>query len=93
MKILQKDIKKYIIKYNINLKKVPLKWILYGINVELEHGKKISKMTNVTGDSLELTFKIALAHLIEFPDYYQRLKKMEQQAAKEWKNKDKNIFN
>lgn len=52
-----------------------------GMDVELEHGKR-DALTNVTGDDPLLTGKIALAHLNEFPDYYTRLRKMEQQAEK-----------
>ena len=43
--------------------------LLIGINIELEHGK-INKETNVTNDDLIITTKIALAHLNEFPNYY-----------------------
>lgn len=50
-----------------------------GLNVELEHGKK-GKGTNLTGDALRPTALIALAHLNEIPDYYTRLKKMEDGA-------------
>ncbi|GAJ07065.1 unnamed protein product, partial [marine sediment metagenome] len=32
--------------------------------------------------------KIALAHLNEFPDYYDRLKNMENEAEKYWDNKE-----
>lgn len=42
---------------------------LTGINIELEHGT-INPLTNVTNDDLEMTAKIALAHLNEFPNYY-----------------------
>ena len=35
-----------------------------------------------------ITAKIALAHILEFPDYYYRLKRMEKQAEKYWKNKE-----
>lgn len=42
---------------------------LEGINVELEHGL-IEPKTNVTNDNLMLTAKIALAHLNEYPNYY-----------------------
>jgi hypothetical protein len=31
-----------------------------------------------------MTGKIALAHLNEFPDYYDRLEKMEKEADKFW---------
>jgi Protein of unknown function (DUF5661) len=53
-----------------------------GMDVELEHGSR-SPATDVTGDDPLLTGKIALAHLNEFPDYYTRLEKMEEQAKYE----------
>lgn len=42
-----------------------------GINIELEHGT-INPLTNVTNDDLEMTAKIALAHLNEYPNYYNK---------------------
>lgn len=50
-----------------------------GMDVELEHGK-VDPSTNVTNDDPIMTGKIALAHLNEFPDYYTRLDKMEEEA-------------
>lgn len=47
-----------------------------GLDVELEHGRR-DMLTNVTNDDPILTGKIALAHLNELPDYYERLKKAE----------------
>ncbi len=47
-----------------------------GLDVELEHGL-VDPQTNVTDDDDLLTGKIALAHLNEMPDYYDRLAKME----------------
>ncbi len=44
---------------------------LEGINIEAEHGS-INSLTNVTNDDLILTSKIALAHLNEFPNYYNK---------------------
>lgn len=44
---------------------------LRGINVELEHGL-INPFTNVTNNDLIITSKIALAHLNEFPNYYNK---------------------
>jgi hypothetical protein len=38
----------------------------------------------VTGDDPILTGKIALAHMKEFPDYYERLERMEKGAEREW---------
>jgi len=54
-----------------------------GLEVELEHGT-IDPITNVTNDDPLLTGKIASAHLNEFPDYYTRLAKMEEEADKFW---------
>jgi len=51
-----------------------------GLDVELEHGIR-DEYTNVTHDDEIATGKIALAHLNEFPDYYSRLKKMEDEAT------------
>ena len=54
-----------------------------GMDVELEHGL-CDPGTNVTDDDSLITGKIALAHLNEFPDYYDRLEKMENEADKFW---------
>jgi hypothetical protein len=54
-----------------------------GMNVELEHGSR-DPTTNVTNNDLLMTGKIALAHLNEFPDYYDRLEKMEKEAEEFW---------
>lgn len=44
---------------------------LDGINIELEHGT-VDETTNVTNDDLIITAKIALAHLNEHPNYYNK---------------------
>ncbi len=54
-----------------------------GLDVEFEHGSH-DPQTDVTGDDPILTGKIALAHMKEFPDYYARLERMEQQAKRDW---------
>ena len=54
-----------------------------GMDVELEHGK-VDPHTNVSDDDPLVTGKIALAHLNEFPDYYDRLTKMEEEAEEYW---------
>ena len=53
-----------------------------GMDVELEHGARDPE-TDVTGDDALTTGKIALAHLREFPDYYTRLDRMEEEARRE----------
>ena len=51
-----------------------------GMDVELEHGT-VDESTNVTNDDPVMTGKIALAHLHEISDYYDRLYKMEKEAG------------
>ena len=53
----------------ITFDKFSIKDFLVGLNIELEHGL-INPETNVTNDDLIMTAKIALAHLNEYPDYY-----------------------
>lgn len=56
-------------KLGITFDKFTINDFLTGINIELEHGL-INPKTNVTNDNLEVTAKIALAHLNEYPNYY-----------------------
>ncbi len=58
-----------------------------GMNVELEHGTRFPDL-DVSGDDPVITAKIALAHLREFPDYYERLAVLERDAALEEKTGD-----
>ena len=58
-------------KLGIKFDKFSIKDLLTGINIELEHGT-INPKTNITNDDLELTTKIALAHLYEYPNYYNK---------------------
>ena len=66
-----KDILKVAYELNIDFTKFSLSDFTTGINIELEHGL-IALDTNVTNDDLLTTAKIALAHLNEFPDYYNK---------------------
>lgn len=43
--------------------------LLRGMNIESEHGL-VNPKTNVTNNDIITTAKIALAHLNEFPNYY-----------------------
>jgi Protein of unknown function (DUF5661) len=54
-----------------------------GMDVEFEHGSH-DPQTDVTGDDPITTGKIALAHMKEFPDYYERLERMEAEAERDW---------
>jgi hypothetical protein len=69
----------------VDWKKFDLEQFRRGLEVELEHGSRDPE-TNVTNDDLNLTGKIAWAHLKEFGDYYTRLDKLEAEADVEWKS-------
>ena len=56
---------------NIKFDKFSKEEFLEGLNIESEHGS-INKETNVTNDDLIMTAKIALAHLNEFTNYYNK---------------------
>ncbi len=66
-------------KIGIDFKKINLREFRKGLDVEMEHGK-INTQTNITDNNIILTAKIAWAHLLEIPDYYTRLNKMESEA-------------
>lgn len=74
-------------KLGIDWSKFDVEQFRMGMDVELEHGK-VDPNTNVTNDDPLLTGKIALAHLNEFPDYYDRLYKMEEEAEQYWEKKE-----
>lgn len=60
---------------------IPIETLIKGYRVEAaEHGSRDPR-TNVTDDDPQKTLKIALAHLAEYPDYYERLERMEAEAA------------
>jgi len=70
-------------KLGIDWSKFDIEQFRVGMDVELEHGK-VDPNTNVSNDDPLITGKIALAHLNEFPDYYDRLLKMEEEAEEYW---------
>ena len=70
---------------DIDWSQIDLEQFRRGLEVELEHGA-IDSETNVTGDDIVLTGKIAWAHLKEIPDYYTRLDRMEKEAEEQFKN-------
>lgn len=61
-------------KFKVSVDKIQSQ-IKKGIKIEMEH----------TGDKEKAT-EIAMDHITEFPDYYDRLEKMETTAKKEFKN-------
>jgi Protein of unknown function (DUF5661) len=58
-----------------------------GMDVEYEHGSH-DPQTDVSGDDPIVTGKIALAHMKEFPDYYERLERMEAEAERDWSSRE-----
>lgn len=76
------DVKKFLKKAKIDIskEKFSIADVVKGMNVEIEHGRS-NKRTNVTNDDLVMTGKIALAHLYEMPDYYEKLEKIEKMGG------------
>lgn len=70
-------------KLGLDWSKFDVEQFRMGLDVELEHGKR-NALTNVSDDDDQITGKIALAHLNEFPDYYSRLDFMEKEAEQFW---------
>ncbi len=64
----------------VNWQVYDLEQFRMGLEVESEHGSH-DPQTNVTHDDMDVTGKIAWAHLKEIPDYYTRLKRMEEEAG------------
>ena len=93
MKITKSIALKQAKKIKLDLDVIPLDIWTAALNIELEHGKKLGSFTNVTNDNINLTTKIAVAHLLESPNYYQKLIKLEQSLEKYWeKRKKPSIF-
>jgi len=87
-----KIVKKIGDDFGVDWNVVSPKTFQKGIRVELEHGfirGAVPSKTNLTNDNLYATAMIALAHLSEFPDYYDRLEKLEVEAKRFWKGKIK----
>ena len=64
-----KDAVWLINELGIRLDKFSIQDLVTGLNIELEHGY-VNPITNVTNNDLLITGKIALAHLMEYPNYY-----------------------
>jgi nucleoid DNA-binding protein len=62
--------------------------LVIGMDVEQEHGSLLGDTTNITKDDEMMTFKIALAHVMEIPDYYDRLLAMEAEAEEMKESKE-----
>jgi len=69
---------------DIDWDKVDLDEFHKGMKVELEHGSKLGEKTDVTKNDLAVTGRITLAHLLEVPDYYTRLKQVVESKLREF---------
>lgn len=88
-----KQVKEIGDKIGVNWDEVDFGEFMQGVKEELEHGCTFAvapdpNQTNVTGDDLESTAKIALAHLYEVTDYYTRLEKLEDEGEAHWEKND-----
>ena len=63
-------------KFKVSVDKIEAQ-IKKGVGVEMEHTTDKEKATEIATD-----------HVSEFPDYYDRLGKMEKKADKDWKSSD-----
>jgi len=72
----EKLVKNISNKTDIDISKFDMNELIMGMDVELEHGSDNEK-TDVTDDDPIKTFKIVMAHMYEMPDYYTKLKAME----------------
>lgn len=84
IKFTTEDAKSIGDQLNIDWSQIPIEEFQMGLDVEMEHGSKMGEITNVTNDDPVMTGKIALAHLLEFSDYYTRLDKLEKEAEAYW---------
>jgi hypothetical protein len=77
----------------VNWDDVDLGEFAQGIKEEMEHGNLYSEhhagATVVHDDSLETAAKIALAHLVELPNYYTMLEEMEEKGDEFWEQNDR----
>ena len=86
MKISEDKMKRLAKELDIKKNNIPYAAFKRGVQTELEHGPKskggISNKTDVTHGNLKKTAKIAKAHLLEGPKYYQYLDKLEKKLEK-----------
>lgn len=88
-----KQVKEIGDQIGVDWTKVDFGEFMQGVKEELEHGGMFApdenvEQTNVTGDDLVVTARIALAHLKEVTDYYTRLEKLEEEGDAYWGNND-----
>ncbi len=64
-------------KFGVSIEQIKAQ-LQKGIKVEIEHTSDKEKATEIATD-----------HISEFPDYYDRLAKLEKEAKKKWENDKK----
>lgn len=69
--------------YGMSLKDIKTKWVGYGVDLEKQLNMGIKVEMEHT-DYPEVAKRIAMDHLVEIPDYYTRLKRMEDDAFNDW---------
>lgn len=84
------EIRRISKKGNLDISRYDINELIAGYNVEKEHGS-INSITNITNDNEVMTLKIALAHLNEIPDYYNKLKKYVEKGINESKHLNKMV--
>ena len=84
-KFVDKTIKQAAEKAGVDISGYDIEEIKMGMPVEMEHGSELGDDTDISGDDPIVTLKIVVAHLKELPDYYTRLKKMEEEGKKDLK--------
>ena len=67
-------------KFNVSVEKIQAQ-IKKGVEIEKEHTNDKEKAT-----------EIAMDHVTEFPDYYDRIEKMEKEAKKKWEMSETKQF-
>ena len=75
----EEDANSAIEESGLDIGNIPIDQIVKGMNHELEHGS-IDPDYNITDDDPVKTLKITLVHLKETPDYYDKLKAMEDES-------------
>lgn len=80
--ITEADARRLGTKLRIDYRRTPFEWWWRGMQVECEHWRTVRA-------SKIAVARIARDHIREYPDYYQRLARMERAAERYWSRKQK----
>lgn len=74
----------------LDLKKFNIKWWKYGLQSELDTLQVLLRSGSVSlsehADVKQLAASVAYERIIRFPDYYERLKRMDDEMIIYWRN-------